>query len=251
VMAERIQSLVGAERRLLGDISHELRSPLARMQVALDLADQSADEETRGYLARIEREGARLNELVGQLLALTRLETTGASAPRQPVNLDELVAEVVGDADFEARGQNRAVRVTQSEQCFISGNAELLRSAVENVIRNATRYTPQETEIEVALQQEKLQQEKARSTDSRSTPARARTAVIRVRDHGPGVPEESLSKLFDPFYRVADARDRQSGGVGLGLSIAQRAVRFHGGTIAATNAPDGGLIVEIRLPLEG
>lgn len=247
VMAQRIQSLVVAERRLLGDISHELRSPLARMQVALDLANQTADEETRGFLARIEREGARLNELIGQLLALTRLETTGASAPREPVNLAELLAEVVGDADFEARSENRKVRVTSSQECFVSGNAQLLRSAMENVIRNATRYTREGTEIEVALQRE----EKA-TTSRRSTPASRQGgawAVINVRDYGPGVPEASLSKLFDPFYRVADARDRQSGGVGLGLSIAERAVRFHGGTIAATNAPGGGLLMEIRLPL--
>ena len=245
LMASRIQSLVASERRLLGDISHELRSPLARMQVALDLADQSADEETRGYLARIGREGARLNELIGQLLALTRLETTGASAPRASVNLAELIAEVVGDADFEARAQNRTVRIVASEECFVSGYAELLRSAIENVIRNVTRYTREKTEIEVLLQLEK-----AAPTGSRSTPAAAQTAIIRVRDYGPGVPDESLSKLFDPFYRVAEARDRQSGGVGLGLSIAQRAVRFHGGMIAATNAEDGGLLVEIRLPLE-
>ena len=215
------------------------------MQVALDLADQSADEETRGYLARIGREGARLNELIGQLLALTRLETTGASAPRASVNLAELIAEVVGDADFEARAQNRTVRIVASEECFVSGYAELLRSAIENVIRNVTRYTREKTEIEVLLQLEK-----AAPTGSRSTPAAAQTAIIRVRDYGPGVPDESLSKLFDPFYRVAEARDRQSGGVGLGLSIAQRAVRFHGGMIAATNAEDGGLLVEIRLPLE-
>jgi len=245
LMASRIQSLVGAERRLLGDISHELRSPLARMQVALDLATQTADDQTRGYLNRIEREGARLNELIGQLLTLTRLETIGADTPRETVDVAGLVAEVAADADFEARSENRMVQVTQTSECFLEGNAGLLRSAIENVIRNATRYTRENTIVEVSLEREN-----AIAPSKGSTPFSGAQAVIRVRDWGSGVPEESLSKLFDPFYRVADARDRQSGGVGLGLSIAQRAIRFHGGTIAAKNAEDGGLMVEIRLPIE-
>lgn len=230
-MAERIESLVTAERRLLGDISHELRSPLARLQVALDLATQTADEPTREYLQRIEREGKRLNELIGQLLVLTQLESSALDAKREPIDVAALLAEVAADADFEARGQNRAVRVIATVAGTIAGNGDLLRSAIENVMRNAVRYTPENSEVEVSLVREQEQ------------------AVIRIRDHGPGAPEESLTKLFDPFYRVALARDRQSGGVGLGLSIAARAVRFHHGEIKAVNAPEGGLLVEIRLPL--
>ncbi|HEX8235755.1 MAG TPA: ATP-binding protein [Abditibacteriaceae bacterium] len=244
-MAERIQALMLTERRLLGDISHELRSPLARLQVALDLAFQTADEETRGFLQRIERESGRLNNLIGQLLILTRLETAGTDAPRKPVDLAQLVNEVASDADFEARGANRAVRVVSAEACRTQGNAELLRSAIENVVRNAVRYTREGTTVEITLSC-------TLSCESRKSSAhndKVQQSVITVRDHGPGVPPEALQHLFRPFYRVADARDRQSGGVGLGLSITARAVRFHHGEVSARNIPEGGLCVEIRLPL--
>lgn len=240
-MAERIEALMLTERRLLGDISHELRSPLARLQVALDLAFQTADEETRGFLERIERESGRLNNLIGQLLILTRLETAGTEAPRQRVDLTQLVNEIASDADFEARGAGRAVRVVSAESCSTTGNAELLRSAIENVVRNAVRYTREGTTVEITL---RCTAEKNAGSDKM-----ARHSIISVRDHGPGVPPEALQHLFRPFYRVADARDRQSGGVGLGLSITARAVRFHHGEVDARNIPEGGLLVEIRLPI--
>jgi two-component system sensor histidine kinase CpxA len=240
-MAERIEALMLTERRLLGDISHELRSPLARLQVALDLAFQTADEETRGFLERIERESGRLNNLIGQLLILTRLETAGTEAPRQRVDLTQLVNEIASDADFEARGAGRAVRVVSAESCLTTGNAELLRSAIENVVRNGVRYTREGTTVEITL---RCTAEKTAGSDKM-----ARHSVITVRDHGPGVPPEALQHLFRPFYRVADARDRQSGGVGLGLSITARAVRFHHGEVDARNIPEGGLLVEIRLPI--
>jgi signal transduction histidine kinase len=241
-MAERIQALMLTERRLLGDISHELRSPLARLQVALDLAFQTADEETRGFLIRIERESGRLNNLIGQLLILTRLETAGTDAPRKQVDLAQLVNEVASDADFEARGANRAVCVVSSEACYTQGNAELLRSAIENVVRNAVRYTREGTTVEIVLS---CQSRKNSGNNDKVQ----QQSIIAVRDHGPGVPPEALQHLFRPFYRVADARDRQSGGVGLGLSITARAVRFHHGEVSARNIPEGGLLVEIRLPL--
>jgi two-component system sensor histidine kinase CpxA len=250
LMAERIQSLLAAERRLLGDISHELRSPLARMQVALDLADQSADEQTRSYLQRIEREGARLNDLIGQLLLLTRLETAAVETRREKIDLAELVLQVAADADFEARRHNRSVRVTQSVAAQTFGNTELLRRAIENVARNAVRYTTEKSVVEIALRRESACGAEAGSTPGPGGPKANHDYVrITVRDFGPGVPEASLSKLFDPFYRIASARDRQSGGVGLGLSIAARALRFHGGEITARNAEGGGLLVEMRLPL--
>ncbi len=230
-MAERLQILMVSQRRLLGDISHELRSPLARMNVALELAEQTANDDTQIYLQRIYRESGRLNELIGQLLALARLESGDTKDRETPVNLSELIEEVAHDADFEAKSNKCGVVITHNDDAQTIGNIELLRSAIENVVRNAIRYTGEATQVEIEQRQKNGE------------------ALIRVRDHGPGVPEEALSELFRPFYRVAPARDRQSGGVGLGLAIAERAIKAHGGSISASNASGGGLLVEFRLPL--
>lgn len=234
VMAERLESMVKAQQRLLGDISHELRSPLARLGVALGLARQRAGTEANGALDRIERESDNLNEMISQLLTLTRLESGTDGRQRTEVDLAALVRDVAEDADYEARSQNRAVQVVSSDSCSIKGVEELLRSAVENVVRNAVRYTPEGTAVEVALRKQNG------GSDN--------FAVISVRDRGQGVPEDSLEKIFRPFYRTEDARDRQSGGgTGLGLAITERAVRMHGGSVQAANAAGGGLTVEMRL----
>ena len=231
-MAERLESMVKAQQRLLGDISHELRSPLARLGVALGLARQRSGAEANGALDRIERESDNLNEMISHLLTLTRLESGTDGRKRTDVDLAALVKEVAEDADFEARSLNRAVQVVSSDKCSIKGIEELLRSAVENVVRNAVRYTPEGTAVEVALSRQNGH------------------AVISVRDRGNGVPEEALEKIFRPFYRTEDARDRQSGGgTGLGLAITERAVRMHGGSVQAVNAPDGGLSIELKLNL--
>src|SRR5215217_145224 len=228
-MAERLESMVKAQQRLLGDISHELRSPLARLGVALGLARQRSGPEANGALDRIERESENLNEMISQLLTLTRLESGTDGRKRSDVDLAALVKEVSDDADFEAQSSNRSVQVVTTDKCSINGVEELLRSAVENVVRNAVRYTPEGTAVEVALSRQNGH------------------AVISVRDRGNGVPEESLEKIFRPFYRTEDARDRQSGGgTGLGLAITERAVRMHGGSVQAVNAIDGGLSVEMR-----
>jgi two-component system sensor histidine kinase CpxA len=236
-MAERIESLMLSERRLLGDISHELRSPLARMNVALDLMEENVDAGGAEYLQRIRREAERLNEMIGQLLALSRLESGTAKVQDTVINLPELLEGIVADAEFEACSQDRHVRLVHADECRTSGAPELLRSAIENVVRNAVRYTAQNTTVEIELK--KLPADNDVSRQCR----------ITVRDFGAGVPQESLPHLFHPFYRVTDARDRQSGGTGLGLAISERAIRFHGGNIKATNAPQGGLVVEINLPL--
>ena len=233
VMAERLESMVKAQQRLLGDISHELRSPLARLGVALGLARQRSGPEANGALDRIEREAENLNEMISQLLTLTRLESGTDGRRRSEVDLAELVREVSEDADFEARSLNRSVQVVATDKCSINGVEDLLRSAVENVVRNAVRFTPEGTAVEVALRKQ--------------NGAGDNFAVISVRDRGRGVAAESLEKIFRPFYRTEDARDRQSGGgTGLGLAITERAVRMHGGTIRAANAPEGGLSVEMR-----
>lgn len=235
-MAERLESMVRAQQRLLGDISHELRSPLARLGVALGLARQRSGAEANGALDRIERESDNLNEMISQLLELTRLESGTDGRKRTAVDLASLVRDVAEDADYEARGVNRSVQVVWTERCTINGIEDLLRSAVENVVRNAVRFTPEGTAVEVALQ--------------RQNGGGGNYAVISVRDHGNGVPEDSLEKIFHPFYRAEDARDRQSGGgTGLGLAITERAVRMHSGSVKAENAKEGGLSVELRLKL--
>src|ERR1044072_3149123 len=235
-MAERLESMVRAQQRLLGDISHELRSPLARLGVALGLARQRSGPEANGALDRIERESDSLNEMISQLLELTRLESGTDGRKRTEVDLAALVHDVVGDADFEAGSVTRSVRIIKSESCSIAGVEELLRSAIENVVRNAVRFTPEGTAVEVRL----------RTANGYAD----HYAVISVRDRGKGVPDEALEKIFRPFYRAEDARDRQSGGgTGLGLAITERAVRMHGGSVQAANASDGGLSVEMRLKL--
>lgn len=233
-MAEQIESLISSQRRLLADISHELRSPLARLTVALGLTRLHANPESTAGLDRIELEAGRLNTLIGSLLRLARLEGGSEVLEGEPVLLDRVVAEVAADADFEAQSRNRHVRVSHADVCTIPGNRELLRSAIENVIRNAVNYTAEGTEVQIALQ--KL------SNNGHAT------ALISVRDHGRGVPEESLPDIFLPFYRVGDARDRSTGGSGLGLSITDRAIRLHGGSVRAANCSDGGLLIELRLP---
>ena len=235
-MAERIEMLLNAQSRLLNDISHELRSPLARLNVALGLARQRAGVESADMLDRIELEASRLNELIGRILTLARLEDGEQKVPQTPVALDDIVMSVTEDAEFEAQARHCHVRTSIPEGNWeVSGNASLLHSAVENVVRNAIRYTQEGTSVDVEL--------------ARGASGSSPEAIVRVTDCGSGVPPEALSKLFEPFYRLDDARGRQTGGVGLGLAITERAVRFHGGKVTAFNREGGGLVVEIRLPL--
>jgi two-component system sensor histidine kinase CpxA len=235
-MADRLETLLKAQSRLLNDISHELRSPLARLNVALGLARQRAGVESADILDRIELEASRLNELIARILTLARLEDGEQIVPQTPVPLDEIVISVTEDAEFEAQARRCHVRVSIPEGDWkVRGNASLLHSAVENVVRNAIRYTQEGSSIDVEL-----------ASDQK---AGTRDAILRVSDSGPGVPPEALAKLFEPFYRLDDARERQTGGVGLGLAITERAVRFHGGKVRASNRNEGGLMIEIRLPL--
>ena len=235
-MAERLENLVKAQSRLLNDISHELRSPLARLNVALGLARQRANPESAVMLDRIELEAGRLNELIGRLLTLARMEDGEQRVPSAPVLLDEVVLSVAEDAEFEAQARHCHVRSEiPSGSWEARGDASLLHSAIENVVRNAVRYTREGSTVEIHLE--------------RTTSPAGSEAVIRVSDCGDGVPSDALERIFQPFYRLDDARGRQTGGVGLGLAIAERAVRFHGGRVSAKNRAEGGLMVEIRLPL--
>lgn len=227
-MAERIESLINSQKRLTRDVSHELRSPLARLNVALELAKAKSNGDDTKLLDRIERESKQLNDMIGQILTLSKLESQSETIEKRDINIGKLVERVVADADFEAHSQNKKVEITQNSDAEIVGSENLLSSAVENVLRNAVRYTQDKVEVSVN--------------------GGAGETVIKIRDHGTGVPDDELEKLFTPFHRVAEARERKSGGVGLGLAIAEQAVHAHKGKILAQNAKDGGLIVEIKLP---
>jgi two-component system sensor histidine kinase CpxA len=228
-MAERIDNLLKAQRRLLQDISHELRSPLARLGVAVELARGGANLDSS--LNRIEREGTRLNTLVGELIQVTRGEGDPQGLTTEQIRLDELVTTIVDDSRIEAEKRHVILNASLSN-VTMEGNPELLRRAIENLVRNAIRYSPEETTVDISL-------------------SRVGSVYrVSVRDHGTGVPEESLSSIFDPFYRVEKDRGRTSGGVGLGLAIAKRAVELHRGTMRAANVKPG-LRVEIDLPAPG
>jgi len=226
-MAERIETLVTGQRRMLGDVSHELRSPLSRLIVALSLAKQGPATELPENLDRIGLEARRLDTLIGQLLTLSRIDSGVDRVPPVTFDLANLLQEIASDADFEARARNCRVVISRADACMLRGYEELLRSAIENVVRNAVRHTAEGTPVEVSLI------------------VSDRRAVVRIRDQGPGVAETMLHEIFLPFHRVPDGKPD---GAGLGLAIAERAVHLHQGTIAAENAHNGGLIVRLDLP---
>ncbi len=229
-MAGRLRDLMDIQRRLLHDVSHEIRSPLARLHAAIDLARQQP-ERLEISLDRIEREGARLDEMVGELLTLSRLEAGMADTRRERMDLADLVGMVVEDARFEAEVQGRRVEFAAPVPAPVRCGAELLHRAVENVVRNALRFSPPGGVIDIRVEQA----------------GPGRVAVV-VRDGGPGVPAAHLEAIFDPFYRVENGQG--GAGFGLGLALARRAVEAHGGVIRAANRPGGGLEVHIELPTD-
>ncbi len=231
-MAAKIQALISDQQRLLRDLSHELRSPLARLNVALELArQQSCSVAGEKALQRIDLEAQRMNEMIGQLLGLTRMTSGGINAQHfARLDLQELLARLVQDADYEAAARQCRVVFVGHQPAPLKGSAELLAQAFENVIRNAVKYTEDHSEVEVTL------------VDA------GEVWKIEVADQGTGVPDADLTRLFDPFYRVADARDRQSGGTGIGLAIAKSAIMLHRGSIHAANREQGGLLVSINIP---
>ncbi|MBC7899431.1 MAG: HAMP domain-containing protein [Saprospiraceae bacterium] len=232
VMAERIESLINSQKRLSRDVSHELRSPLARMNVALEIAKQKSNGDIAPMLDRIDTESRRLNEMISSLLTLSKLETGSQDFEKYDVDLKELLEDIASDADFEAKANGRSVKIIEADKCSVTGSETLLQSAIENVLRNAVRYTTEGTTVEVSL----------KSIGDK--------AYVKIRDFGGGVPEDEIGNLFRPFYRVGEARERKTGGIGLGLAIAEQAIKAHKGTIHASNTDDG-LIVEIALTCNG
>jgi two-component system, OmpR family, sensor histidine kinase CpxA len=235
-MAERIEGLVTSQRRLIGDVSHALRSPLARLNVALGLARQRSGESTSIHLDRIQLEADRLNSLIGQLLKMARVESgVDIEAPTE-FDLANVIEEVSADAGYEAEHRDCTVQFTPTGACLVLGAREMLRGAVENVVRNAVRHTGERSTVEISMDHQEA--------------AGQHLAVIRVRDHGPGVPEAALEDLFIPFHRVANGASSHKDGTGLGLAITKRTFEVHRGHVSAANAADGGLVVTLQIPIQ-
>lgn len=226
-MATRLQAVVEEKTRLLHDVSHELRSPLARMQIALEFLRQKPEQRDE-MIERIAHEIDRLDKTLGETLTLSRLQANTPAPHEECVNLTELIAEIVDDARFESGANGASIELKETREFLVEGRSELLRSAFENVIRNSILHTPEGIAVRVEM-----------------TAADDSTVTVRIIDGGPGVAEEELPYLFEPFYR--GLRGKRSNGQGLGLSIARRAIELHGGSVTAMNAPDG-FCVRIQLP---
>ncbi len=229
-MAAQIATLLSAERRLLQDVSHELRSPLARLGFAVELAKTSPDRDAA--LGRVRKEADRLHQLVNELMQLTRAEGDPTARNLEAVELGALLRDLVAECTLEAEAHGCELVLKIDQTAVVTGDRELLRRACDNVLSNAIRHAPAGSAVKVELTR------------------RDKLGSIAIRDHGPGVPADALSDLFKPFYRVEHDRGRSSGGVGLGLAIARRAVELHQGRIIARNA-NPGLLVEIEVPVEG
>jgi two-component system sensor histidine kinase CpxA len=234
-MADRLQTLVSAQHLLLRDVSHELRSPLTRLRVALELARENSRDGMQVHLDRIERESVHLNTLVSELLSLSFMESVKAVPHPMVFSLSDMLTRLVQDATFEAQSKDRSLSSVILPQCYIRGDETLLRRAVENVLRNAIYYSQKTGEIRLLLTTERREE--------------GNVALIEVLDDGPGIPENQLESIFLPFYRVDQSRSLYTGGFGIGLSIAARALHLHSGSITAKNRPEGGLSVTICLPL--
>jgi len=229
LMADRLNDILTSQRQLVSDVSHELRSPLARLRIALELAERSADPASA--LQRIAKEADELEQLVTDLLSLARIESGQFKLEKKTVAVCKLLQRIVEDAGYEGEASQRYVRLQDCDEISIQADPVLLHSAIENVVRNALRYTPVDSEVLVSLQQQHD------------------AITISIDDQGEGVPEQSLKSLFTPFARVTEARERDSGGFGLGLAITGRVILAHGGRVSATNRTQGGLRVSLTLPL--
>jgi len=234
-MASEIESLRNEQHRLLADISHELRSPLTRLSISTELASRGDLES----LDRMRKDITALDDLIEQILTLTRLEVQQQTRTLSNVPLNKVLMALVDDADFEAREQGKAVILQANQQCSVRGEPGLLRSCLENVIRNAVRFAPVATAVRVVVE--------------RGLRDRKPVAIVTIADQGRGVPEDLLGHIFEPFYRVAETEEDVPGnrGSGLGLSISQRIVTLYGGSITAHNGEAGGLVVVIEFPLAG
>lgn len=230
-MAEKLEAMISSKERLLQDISHELRSPLARLQVAIELGRKKVEHRAEAEFSRMEEECLRLNTLIGEILQFARLDKSTDELDKGKTNITGLIKRIVDDANYELSSNKPLIKLISAEEALeMDVDARLIHRAIENIIRNALRYSPTEESITVSIRvHDKLQ--------------------IDICDRGPGVPEGELENIFNPFYRVDTSREKKTGGYGLGLSIAQKAVQLHKGQIFAKNQHEGGLCVTISLPI--
>ncbi len=236
-MVERIETLIRTQRNLLTSVSHELRSPLARLNVSLAVMRKHASEEAVDICERMERDVTRIDALIGQLLTLSRLEAGLSLGERENVNFTLLVQEVVADGDFEAQSLGKSVSLKSSSDIVLeTADSLALRSACENIVRNAIHFTRPGTEVNVAL-----------GVDNTAS---VRQVFLTVRDQGPGVPKDALQNIFSPFFRINGSGKRKEGN-GLGLAIALEAIRLHHGSVTASNLNPEGLEISVRLPVSG
>lgn len=229
-MAEKLELLVTSQKRLLADISHELRSPLTRLQMAAGLAQMQSSEQASPYIQRIEQEAENLDKMIADVLTLSRLEAQSHTLFKELNDISSVLNQVISDAEFEAKQHNKSLVCDGEINCQFNFDAKALASALENLLRNAIKYAS--AQVHVTL----LQQ-----TDS---------ITVIICDDGPGVPDEYLTAIFEPFFRISQARDRNSGGTGLGLAISKHAIEAHQGKITLCNQPNSGLCVTVTLPLE-
>ena len=229
IMAGRVEDLVYSQKRLLSDVSHEIRSPLQRMGVASAILRRTSGPEAEGYIDRIDIEIERIDEMVEELLELTR--TAMPVTRSEEVDVGGVISSIVEDAEFLCGMTDKKIETDLSE-LYVTGDSALLKRALGNVIHNAARHAPQGSAIEISARRE------------------GTCAVISVRDHGDGVPEDELEKIFLPYYPTDTPRVMSQGGVGLGLAIAKRIIERHGGVIFASNVPSGGLLVTVCLDIE-
>jgi two-component system, OmpR family, sensor histidine kinase CpxA len=232
-MASQLESLINSKERLLQDISHELRSPLARLQIAIELGRKKATQASEIEFSRMEIECLRLNTLIKEILEYARLEKSATELNKTLINLPTLLNRIIDDANFELGSLKPGIILHNSLDCDLYLDERLIHRALENIIRNALSYSLPNAKVGIIVHLVESSKE----------------IHIDIEDNGPGVPEEQLNKIFNPFYRVDTSREKKTGGYGLGLSIAQQAIKLHKGAILAKNLPGGGLLVRIILPL--
>ena len=216
------------QNQLLRDVSHELRSPLTRIQVANSLLEQKHGQSNE--VDRISAEITRLDNMIGDLMSLSRIKNMD-NLDAGPVLLKPLLTEVIDNANFEFQSLHKSAELSHGQDITVAGNPELLSSLFENVLRNAMRFSPENSRVEVTVQND------------------GTIVTIGIRDHGPGVSENELQRIFDPFYRSDQSREPGSGNHGIGLALARTICHLHGGDITAHNHVDGGLDVHVTLPL--